>query len=83
MAKVTITVPNNDLADVVSALEKIWSQDASRRNPDFSSLTPQDRAAACLGEYVRSVTKAQRRAAEIERRRQVETPIVVDEPTIT
>lgn len=83
MAKITLNVPNNDLPDVVTALEKIWSRDASRRNPDFSSLTPQDRAAACLGEYVRSITKSERRTAEVERRRKLETPIVVDEPAIT
>ena len=83
MAKVTLNIPPTDLADVVTALEKIWSRDASRRNPDFSSLTPQDRAAACLGEYVRSITKSERRTAEVERRRKLEAPIVVDEPAIT
>lgn len=31
MAKITLNVPNNDLPDVVTALEKIWSRDASRR----------------------------------------------------
>lgn len=83
MAKVTITVPNTDVPDVLAALEQAWSKEASRINPDYSSLLPADRAAACLGAYLRSITKGYRRQAEVERRRKLETPIVVDEPAIT
>ena len=83
MAQITIRVPNPDLPDVLAALEQQWSKEASRRNPAYSELPPQDRAAACLGAFVRSVTKAHRRTAEVERRRRQEPPIVVPEPDIT
>lgn len=83
MAKVTLTVPNTDVADVLDALEQQWSKEASRINPGYSELAPAERAAACLGAYVRSITKARRRSAEVERRKQLEAPIVVAEPDIT
>lgn len=83
MAKVTLTVPNSDVLDVLAALEQAWSKEASRINADYSTLLPAERAAACLGAYLRSITKGYRRQAEVERRRQQETPIVVDEPGIT
>jgi hypothetical protein len=83
MANVTIRIPNADMADVLAALEEIWSKEASRLNPLYSDLTPAERAAACIGAYLRQTTKNHRRSKEVERRRQLDTPIVVDEPTIT
>ena len=83
MANLTIRVPNADLPDVLDALEQQWSKEASRINPLYSDLTPAERAAACNSMYLRQITKAYRRRKEVERRRQLETPIVVDEPTIT
>lgn len=83
MARVTLNVPNPDLPDVLAALERQWSREASRINSGYSELAPQDRAAACLGAYVRSITKGHRRTAEVERRRKLEAPIVVVEPDIS
>lgn len=83
MAVVTIRVPNPDMGDVLQSLETIWSEDASFRNPDYSSLTPADKVAACLGEYTRSLVKGYRIREEVKRRRAAEVPIVVPEPDIT
>jgi len=83
MARVTLNVPNADLSDVLAALEQQWSKEASRINPLYSDLTPAERAAACIGAYLRQTTRNFRRAKEAERRRKLETPIVVDEPIIT
>lgn len=83
MARVTLNVPNADLPDVLDALERQWSREASRLNPTYSELPPQDRAAACLGAYLRGLTKGHRRTVEVERRRRTEAPIVVPEPDIT
>lgn len=83
MARVTLNVPNPDLPDVLDALEQQWSKEASRINPLYSDLTPAERAAACIGAYLRQTTRNFRRAKEAERRRKLETPIVVDEPIIT
>lgn len=83
MARVTLNVPNPDLTDVLDALERQWSKEASRINPGYSELSPQERAAACLGAYVRSITKGHRRTKEVERRRRQELPILVSEPDIS
>jgi len=83
MANVTNRVPATDMADVLAALEEIWSKEASRLNPLYSDLTPAERAAACNGMYLRQITKAYRRRKEVERRRQLDTPIVAEEPVIT
>ncbi len=83
MANVTIRIPNADMADVLAALEEIWSKNASRLNPLYSDLTLVERAAACNGMYLRQITKAYRRRKEVERRRQLDTPIVVEGPAIT
>jgi len=83
MANLTIRVPNADVPDVLAALEQQWSREASRINPLYSDLTPAERAAACIGAYLRQTTRNFRRAKEAERRRKLETPIVVDEPIIT
>lgn len=83
MARVTLNVPNPDLPDVLDALEQQWSREASRLNPGYSELSPQDRAAACIGAYVRSITKSHRRTKEVERRRRQEPPIEVPEPDIS
>lgn len=83
MATITITVPNPDALDVLAALEKAWSVQAGNRHDNYSSFTNNQKAAACIGEYLRSITKAYRHSAEVERRRRTEAPIVVDEPTIT
>ena len=83
MVRATLTVANKDLPDVLAALERQWSREASRINSGYSELAPQDRAAACLGAYVRSITKGHRRAAEVDRRRREIAPIVVAEPDIS
>ena len=83
MAQVTLNIPNNDMVDVLAALEQQWSKEASRLNPNYSDLLPRERAAACIGAYLRQTTRNFRRAKEAERRRKLETPIVVDEPIIT
>lgn len=83
MANLTIRVPNADVPDVLAALEQQWSKEASRINPLYSDLTPAERASACIGAYLRQTTKNHRRSKEVERRRQLDTPIVVEEPGIT
>ncbi|MBK9019813.1 MAG: hypothetical protein IPL72_07340 [Sulfuritalea sp.] len=83
MANLTIRVPNADVPDVLAALEQQWSREASRLNPLYSDLTPAERASACIGAYLRQTTKNHRRSKEVERRRQLDTPIVVEEPAIT
>ncbi len=83
MANLTIRVPNADVPDVLAALEQQWSKEASRLNPLYSELTQAERAAACIGAYLRQSTRNYRRAKEVERRRQLDTPIVVEEPGIT
>ena len=83
MANLTIRVPNADLPDVLDALEQQWSKEASRINPLYSDLTPAERASACIGAYLRQSTRNYRRRKEVVRRRQIETPIVAEEPAIT
>lgn len=83
MANLTIRVPNADVPDVLAALEQQWSKEASRINPLYSDLTPAERASACIGAYLRQTTRNYRRSKEVGRRRQLDTPIVVEEPVIT
>ena len=83
MANLTIRVPNADVPDVLAALEQQWSREASRLNPLYSDLTPAERASACIGAYLRQTTKNHRRSKEVERRRQLDTPIVAEETVIT
>lgn len=83
MTQITLTVPNSDALDVLAALEEQWSREASRLNADYSSLTPTQRAGACIAAYLRSITKSHRRRAEVERRRRLEAPLVVEEPDVT
>lgn len=83
MAQLTLNVPNADAADVLAALEAHHSKEASRVFPNYSSLTPTNRAAACIAVYLRSITKSYRRGQEVRRRREQEAPIVVAEPDVT
>ena len=82
MAQITITVPNSDALDVLAALERAWSVQAGNRHDNYSSFTNNQKAAACIGEYLRSITKAHRHSAEVERRRRQEAPIEIAEPDI-
>lgn len=82
MATVSISVPNPDAADVLAALEQHWSRRASLRHKDYSSLSATGRAGACIAEYLREITKGYRRTKEVQRRKELESPIVIAEPDI-
>lgn len=76
MAQISITVPNADVADVLAGLESRWADEAKRFTPNYDSLTPQQRAKACIAASLRVYARNYRRG-------QAERAISVSEPDVT
>lgn len=84
MATLNLQVPNPDVADVLAALERAHGVDAVQISQvPYSTLTNAQKASVCLSVYLRRLTKEYRRSVEVERRRSLETPIVVVEPDVS